>query len=141
VRENLLMQSAEGDEGEARERAVAAFPVLGQRLRQQAGTLSGGEQQMLALAAAYVRRPSLVLVDEASLGLAPVVLDEIFGFLSELSGRGTALLIVDQFAERALTLAGSAYVLRRGSVAYEGPADALLESDLMQQYVGADRDA
>jgi branched-chain amino acid transport system ATP-binding protein len=141
VRENLIMQSRRGEEAEAQDRAIAAFPILGERLEQDAGTLSGGEQQMLALAAAYARRPSLVLVDEVSLGLAPIVLDEIFAFLSELSASGTSLLLVDQFAERALELAGNAYVLRRGTVAYDGPSATLLESDIFDQYLGVDANA
>jgi branched-chain amino acid transport system ATP-binding protein len=140
VRENLVMQARPGEEAEAEERASEAFPILGQRLRQQAGTLSGGEQQMLALAAAYVRRPSLVMVDEPSLGLAPIVLEQIFGFLGDLARRGTSLLIVDQFAVRALGLATSAYVLRRGSVVYRGDAKKLLDSDLFDKYLGGHSD-
>jgi branched-chain amino acid transport system ATP-binding protein len=138
VRENLRMQSRRGRERESIERAAAAFPVLGDRLRQRGGTLSGGEQQMLALAAAYVRDPSLVLVDEASLGLAPIVVDEIFAFLRERAADGTSILIVDQFATRALEMATTAYVLRKGQVAFDGAADALLRSDLFAHYLGAE---
>ena len=137
VRDNLVMQARRGHEREAFEKAVAAFPILGERMQQVAGTLSGGQQQMLAMAAAYVRDPSLILVDEASLGLAPVVVDEVFGFLERMSRDGTSLLIVDQFAARALAMASSAYVLRKGSVVFAGAADDLLESDLFSSYVGA----
>jgi branched-chain amino acid transport system ATP-binding protein len=136
TRENLVMQSRKGTEGQAIDRATEAFPILGQRLHQQAGTLSGGQQQMLAMAAAYVRDPRLILVDEASLGLAPLVVDEIFAFLHRLTERGTALLIVDQFATRALGMATTAYVLRRGGIVYSGPARELLDGDLFSRYLG-----
>jgi branched-chain amino acid transport system ATP-binding protein len=138
VRENLTLQAVPGTETEALDRAVAAFPILGERLGQAAGTLSGGQQQMLAMAAAYVRRPSLVLVDEASLGLAPIVVDEIFAFLGRCAAEGAALLLVDQFARRALQLATTAYVLRRGRIVHGGPAADLLEADLFDTYLGAD---
>lgn len=136
VRENLGMQAAKGGEKTAVERATTAFPILGQRLGQTAGTLSGGQQQMLAMAAAYVRNPRLVLVDEASLGLAPIVVDEIFAFLARLVADGSSLLLVDQFAVRALDLATTAYVLRRGRLTYEGSAQALQQSDLFSRYMG-----
>jgi branched-chain amino acid transport system ATP-binding protein len=136
VRDNLIMQAPRGHEAEAIERAAGAFPILGQRLGQQAGTLSGGQQQMLAVATAYVRDPALVLVDEASLGLAPIVVDEIFEFIGQLSARQTSLLIVDQFVTRALALASSAYVLRRGQIVYAGGAAELLGSDLFDTYLG-----
>lgn len=138
VRENLVLQGAAGDDSV--ERAVSAFPILGERLGQQAGTLSGGQQQMLAMAAAYVRNPELVLVDEASLGLAPIVVDEIFGFLEQRAAEGAALLIVDQFARRALAMAGFAYILRRGRIVHGGPAAELLDSDLFNSYLGVHTD-
>ena len=136
VRENLVLQSSKGQEGAAIERAADAFPILRERLGQIAGTLSGGQQQMLAMAAAYVRSPKLVLVDEASLGLAPLIVDEIFAFLGQLSARGSSLLVVDQFVTRALQLATSAYVLRQGEVVYSGPAGELLDGDLFAHYTG-----
>jgi branched-chain amino acid transport system ATP-binding protein len=137
VRENLVMQSKKGTEKQAIERATATFPILGARLNQQAGTLSGGQQQMLAMAAAYVRDPRLILVDEASLGLAPLIVEEIFAFLKRVTEDGTALLIVDQFATRALGMATDAYVLRRGEIAYSGTARHLLDSDLFSRYLGS----
>jgi len=137
VRDNLIMQSRRGHEREALEKAVTSFPILGKRIRQVAGTLSGGEQQMLAMAAAYVRDASVILVDEASLGLAPLVVDAIFGFLERVSGDGTSLLIVDQFVTRALSMASTAYVLRQGSVVYSGPADRLADTDMFGTYIGA----
>jgi branched-chain amino acid transport system ATP-binding protein len=136
VRDNLVMQARPGTETDAIERAAAAFPILGERLTQPAGTLSGGQQQMLAMAAAYVRDASLVLVDEASLGLAPIVVDEIFAFLEQLTREQGALLIVDQFATRALKMASTAYVLRRGRVVHGGPAAELLATDIFEQYLG-----
>ena len=104
VRENLILDSAKGKEAEAFERATETFPVLGTRQRQIAGTLSGGEQQMLALVRAYVSNPKVVLVDEASLGLAPLVVDNIFQFLEKLANEGVALLLVEQYVSRALAL-------------------------------------
>ena len=91
---------------------------------------------MLAMAVAYVRDPNLVLVDEASLGLAPIIVDEIFGFLQARTEAGTSLLIVDQFVHRALNMASKAYVLNRGSIAFSGSAEALLNSNLFEQYLG-----
>ncbi|MFI5953208.1 ABC transporter ATP-binding protein [Cryptosporangium sp. NPDC051539] len=139
VRENLALQAGRGRgrTAAAVERATAAFPILGERLAQPAGTLSGGQQQMLAMAAAYVRNPRLVLVDEASLGLAPIVVDEIFAFLARLTDEGGALLLVDQFATRALGMASGAYVLRRGEIVYRGTAKELLTSDVFAAYVGS----
>jgi branched-chain amino acid transport system ATP-binding protein len=137
VRENLVLQSSKGREEAAVDQATEAFPILRQRLGQTAGTLSGGQQQMLAMAAAYVRNPKLVLVDEASLGLAPLVVDEIFEFLGQLPARGASLLVVDQFVTRALQLATTAYVLRQGEVVYSGGAAELLDGDLFAHYTGS----
>jgi branched-chain amino acid transport system ATP-binding protein len=136
VRENIVMQSRRGNEAAAIERATTAFPILGERLGQHAGTLSGGQQQMLAVASAYVREPRLILVDEASLGLAPLVVDEIFAFLQQVTSEGTSALIVDQFAHRALEMASSAYVLNRGEITFVGTARDLLEGDVFSHYVG-----
>jgi branched-chain amino acid transport system ATP-binding protein len=136
VRDNLIMQAERGGEAQAIERATEAFPLLGQRFRQTAGTLSGGEQQMLAMARAYVRDPRLILVDEASLGLAPLIVDSIFEFLQRLAHEGVALLIVDQFVTRALGMASSAYVLSRGEVTYAGSADELMGRDVFKEYIG-----
>jgi branched-chain amino acid transport system ATP-binding protein len=136
VRENLLMQAPKGELEAAVESAATSFPILGERLNQKAGTLSGGEQQMLALTAAYVRNPSLILVDEVSLGLAPIVVDLIFDFLTEVAGRGSALLIVDQYVTKALGMADHAYVLRRGQIVFDGEPSTLLDGDLFERYLG-----
>ena len=111
---------------DALERAYAAFPVLGERRRQHGGTLSGGEQRMLSLAKVLVLPPSLLVADEISLGLAPVVIDAVYEGLRQINRAGTALLVVEQQVDRVLDLAGTAVVLEHGSVAYAGPADGAL---------------
>jgi branched-chain amino acid transport system ATP-binding protein len=136
VRENLRLQARPRD-ATAIDRAVEAFPSLSGRLDQTAGTLSGGQQQMLAMAQALLGEPALVMVDEASLGLAPVIVDEVFAFLESLAGRGVALLVVDQFAQRVLQIATHAYVLRRGEIAYDGEPAELMKGDLFESYIGS----
>ena len=136
VRENLLVQSRRGEEKEAVERAASAFPVLGNRLDQVAGTMSGGEQQMLALARAYVQRPTMVLLDEVSMGLAPRVVDEIFEFLRLLAGQGASLLLVEQYVTKALALADYVYLLHRGEIAFAGEPGELDGTDLFARYMG-----
>jgi branched-chain amino acid transport system ATP-binding protein len=136
VRENLVMQAERGRERYAVERTCDVFPILGERLNQQAGTLSGGQQQMLALARAHVRECRVVLVDEPSLGLAPRAVEEVFAFLATLSKTGIAVLLVDQFASRALALATSAYVLRQGEIAFSGDPASLETDELFDHYLG-----
>ncbi len=109
-------------------RAYEAFPVLGERRRQHGGTLSGGEQRMLSLAKVLVLPPSLLVADEISLGLAPVVIDVVYEGLRQINRAGTALLVVEQQVDRVLDLAGTAVVLEHGSVAYSGPADGALRA-------------
>jgi branched-chain amino acid transport system ATP-binding protein len=118
--------------------ALERFPRLRERLDQRAGTLSGGEQQMLAVAPAVAGDYRLLLFDELSLGLAPVIVDELFEVLTGLRAAGTSMVIVEQFAERALELADRAYVLRKGRVAFEGPASRLQgDGDLLHRlYLG-----
>ncbi|GAC1654556.1 MAG: ABC transporter ATP-binding protein [Gemmatimonadaceae bacterium] len=101
------------------------FPRLKERRRQMAGTLSGGEQQMLAIGRALMLRPKLMLLDEPSMGLAPVIIDEVFKRLAELKGRGMTMLLVEQLAYRALGLADYAYVIEHGRIEIEGSAAAL----------------
>lgn len=136
VKENLQLQASAGEEVAAQERAIAAFPILGERLNQRAGTLSGGQQQMLAMARAYARDPKLILVDEASLGLAPLVVDEIFSFLHEVTTKGASLLIVDQFVVRALNMASRAYVMNRGEIVFSGTPAELQQGDMFARYLG-----
>jgi branched-chain amino acid transport system ATP-binding protein len=138
VSENLIMQSRPDEESEAIERAVSAFPKLGQRLTQVAGTMSGGEQQMLALARAYVQSPRFVLLDEVSMGLAPLIVDAIFEFLAVLASEGASLLLVEQYVARALEIADYVYLLNRGEVAFAGEPSELEGTDVFQTYVGAD---
>lgn len=137
VRDNLLLQSPVGQEAEATELAVSAFPRLGERLDQLAGTMSGGEQQMLALARAYVQNPRFVLLDEVSMGLAPNIVDVIFEFLAVLASSGAALLLVEQYVTRALEVADYVYLLSRGEVAFQGEPCELDAEALAEEYVGA----
>jgi len=138
VRDNLILQAPKGEETEAIERTVSAFPRLGERLRQLAGTLSGGEQQMLALARTYVQHPRVVLLDEVSMGLAPKIVDEIFEFLTLLRTEGVSLLLVEQYVTRALDVADYVYLLFRGQVAFAGEPTELDEADVFASYVGVD---
>jgi branched-chain amino acid transport system ATP-binding protein len=137
VRENLVLQARKGTEKESIDRAADAFPRLKERLAQRSGTLSGGEQQMLALARAYVRQPEVVLLDEVSFGLAPVIVDEIFEFLGRLAAEGTSLLIVEQYVDRALALARTVHLLQKGEIRFTGSPDQLRADDLYAQYLDA----
>lgn len=138
VEENLLLQARTGDPEAAIEKAVDAFPRLGERLRQQAGTMSGGEQQMLAMARAYLSNPSYVFLDEVSMGLAPKIVDEIFGFLRNLADSGTALLLVEQYVTRALEIADFVFILNQGEITFAGEPDELDEDEVFRTYVGAE---
>jgi branched-chain amino acid transport system ATP-binding protein len=138
VRENLRMHCRDGQESEMIEKACAVFPSLGRRIDAQAGTMSGGEQQMLALARAYIQNPRLALLDEVSMGLAPVVVDEIFAFLDLLAREGSSLLLVEQYVTRALAVADYVYLLNRGQVRFVGEPTELEGSDIFREYVGAD---
>jgi branched-chain amino acid transport system ATP-binding protein len=137
VAENLLLQAPRGMAASRTELAVDAFPRLGQRMGQRAGTLSGGEQQMLAVARAYVQSPKVVLLDEVSMGLAPNLVDEIFEFLERLSGSGVALVLVEQFVHRALAMVSEVVVVARGCVVAAGRAGDLTEDDIFAAYAGA----
>jgi branched-chain amino acid transport system ATP-binding protein len=137
VRQNIALHVPASAEDEAIDLAVAAFPMLGRRLSQLAGTLSGGEQQMLALSAARVRHPSVVLLDRVSTGLAPQVLDEIFAFLTSLAASGASLLLVEQYVTRALAISDYVYILRHGSVAYVGEPIELSDDIVFATYLGA----
>ena len=137
VRDNLLLQAPRDKQREAVDRACSVFPALGRRLTQRASTLSGGEQQMLALSAAYIRNPAVVMVDEASQGLAPIIVDKIFEFLAGIAREQSSLLIVDQYVTKALSMASHAYVLRQGEIVFSGAPGTLLEGDVFEHYVGA----
>jgi branched-chain amino acid transport system ATP-binding protein len=141
VRENLMLQAPAGQESQALERAAQVFPKLGQRLDQLAGTLSGGEQQMLALTRSYVQSPRVVLLDEVSMGLAPKVVDEIFEFLVTLAAGGASLLLVEQYVTRALGVADYVYVFGKGEVTFVGEPGELDGDDVFRAYTGIDTDA
>jgi branched-chain amino acid transport system ATP-binding protein len=136
VRENLRLQALPGEESTAFERAAEVFPRLAQRASQVAGTLSGGEQQMLALARAYVQQPKVVLLDEVSMGLAPNLVEEIFGFLKQLASEGANLLLVEQYVTKALEIADYVYVLNRGTVVFVGEPSELGSDEIFRQYIG-----
>ncbi|MEW6476621.1 MAG: ABC transporter ATP-binding protein [Actinomycetota bacterium] len=147
VAENLAMFQSGGHRrspglagqrgGDGVDRAVATFPLLGERLRQIAGTLSGGQQQMLALCRALVTDARMILADELSLGLAPVVVDEIFAAVDLLRAEGRSLLIVEQYVSRALTIADYVYILHKGRVAFVGEPEQCAEQQIFEQYVGS----
>jgi branched-chain amino acid transport system ATP-binding protein len=138
VRENLALQLPAWKREESFEPALEAFPVLRERLGQTAGSLSGGQQQMLALSRCFLSDPKVVLLDEVSMGLAPRIIDEIFEALLELSRRGVALLLVEQYVSRALHVADHVYLLGRGCVTFSGAPAELDESELMRRYLGGD---
>ncbi len=144
VLENLrLGASRRTDEAGVREdiaRMTELFPVLGERRSQRAGTLSGGEQQMLAIARSLMSRPRLLLLDEPSLGLAPLLVRTIFRTLAALKEQGVTLLLVEQNARAALALVDRAYVLRTGLVVASGDAEELArDRQVVEAYLGHDR--
>jgi branched-chain amino acid transport system ATP-binding protein len=119
------------------ERVFAHFPILAERRRQPAGTLSGGEQQMLAIGRALMARPRLILFDEPSLGLAPTIVEAVFSIIAGIQREGTTVLMVEQNAYMALKLASRAYVLETGRIVLEGPAHALAENEHVRKaYLG-----
>jgi branched-chain amino acid transport system ATP-binding protein len=143
VAENLTMASyarVPGSSGSIIDQAVSLFPVLGQRLEQLAGTLSGGEQQMLALARALVTRPRLLMLDEISMGLAPLITAELFDRIKATAAAGTSMLLVEQYVDAALGLADYAYVLEKGRIVDMGePADLQASEALADAYLGGSR--
>lgn len=113
------------------------FPILGKRLRQRAGYLSGGEQQMLAIARGLMSRPKILLLDEPSLGLAPVIVEEVYRIIEEIRKDGTAILLVEQNANRALNVSDRAYVLASGQIELSGTGREMAENDEVRKvYLG-----
>ncbi len=141
VQENLAMGAYVRRDGRAvaedLERVCAHFPILADRRRQMAGTLSGGEQQMLAIGRALMARPRLILFDEPSLGLAPTVVETTFGIIADIRRRGTTVLMVEQNAYLALRMADRAYVMETGRIVLAGRARDLLDDDHVRRaYLG-----
>jgi branched-chain amino acid transport system ATP-binding protein len=141
VLENLELGSyareARPHRRESLERVLALFPILGERRRQAAGTMSGGQQQMLAIGRALMARPRLLMLDEPSLGLAPRIVQDIFRIIGEINRAGTTVLLVEQNTRQALTLATRAYVLENGRVVLSGPGRELLDNPHVQRaYLG-----
>ncbi len=124
---------------ETLEKIMGLFPILRQRAKQPAGTLSGGEQQMLAIGRALMSHPRLLLLDEPSMGLAPLIVEKIFGILESLRKDGITILLVEQNAQAALQIADHGYVFETGSVVLQGPAPELLtDQEVKRAYLGKD---
>lgn len=141
VYENLLMGAfTRKDSKQIKEdvdKMYDRFPRLKERRRQLAGTMSGGEQQMLAIARALMSRPQILLMDEPSMGLAPILVDEIFSIIKETNREGTTILLVEQNAHKALQVANRAYVLETGNIIISGDSKQLLNDDRVRQaYLG-----
>jgi branched-chain amino acid transport system ATP-binding protein len=140
VQENLEMGAytrPAGDLEEDLKKVHAIFPRLLERRRQVAGTLSGGEQQMLAMGRALMSHPKLLMLDEPSMGLAPILVEQIFSIIKEMNKAGTTILLVEQNAQMALSIADRAYVLETGSIAISGTGKQLSESDKIRKaYLG-----
>ena len=137
VRENLAMFAGGRHVPAAIRTAAAAFPVLGERLSLRAGTLSGGQQQMLAVSRAFLGDYGLIMADELSVGLAPVVVDEIFASIDMLRSQGRALLIVEQYVDRVLDIADYVYILHKGQIAFVGEPGQCRRSGVFERYLGS----
>jgi branched-chain amino acid transport system ATP-binding protein len=141
VQRNLRLgaytQKAEEIREETLRQVFEIFPILRERLDQKAGTLSGGEQQMLAIARGLMSRPKLLMLDEPSLGLMPTLVTQVFDTIKRINAEGTTILLVEQNVREALELAHRAYVLQTGNMVLEGTGEELLESDLVRKaYLG-----
>ncbi len=141
VKENLEMgaytRSDKKEIQKSMERAFASFPRLKERLSQLGGTLSGGEQQMLAMGRGMMSSPELLLLDEPSMGLAPILVEEIFDIIEDINKQGTSILLVEQNAAMALSVANRAYVLETGRIVLEGPAKEVMDnSQVREAYLG-----
>ena len=139
VQENLDMgaYTYSGDVGEAMEQVYEQFPRLKERRKQVAGTLSGGEQQMLAMGRALMSAPKLMMLDEPSMGLAPILVEQIFEIIRALHQRGTTILLVEQNAQMALSVADRAYVMETGKITLSGTGKELAESEAVKKaYLG-----
>ena len=144
VQENLKMGAFTRNDGKEvaqnLERIYASFPILKDRTRQQAGTLSGGEQQMLAIARGLMSNPKLMLLDEPSLGLAPLMVEEIYRIIKQINNEGVTILLVEQNAGMALQNAQYGYVMETGNIALHDRAEHLIQNDYVRRvYLGADQ--
>ena len=142
VLENLMMGAFTREPSEIQpdiDRVMGLFPRLRERTHQLGGTLSGGEQQMLAIARALMSEPRLLLLDEPSLGLSPILVQQIFAIIREINGQGTTILLVEQNALQALSIADRAYVLQTGNVVLAGPATEVKQNESVRKaYLGED---
>lgn len=137
VRDNLALFGRGMPLKEAVDRSVAAFPFIERRLDAAAGTLSGGERQMLALARPWLTRPKIVLLDEVSMGLAPLIVDEVYAFIRRLAGEGISLLVVEQYVDRVRRFADHIYLMRSGEIRFSGPPDELgSDEEILGHYLG-----
>lgn len=146
VEENLRLGAAIRTDRDAIradiERWLQFFPILGERLQQPAGNLSGGQQQMLAVARALMSRPKLLLMDEPSLGLSPILVSEVFGLIAELRNFGVTILLVEQNVRKTLDIVDRAYLVNTGRVEFVGTPDEIRQhADLEQAYLGGRREA
>jgi branched-chain amino acid transport system ATP-binding protein len=138
VAENIALHTPPWVREQRISKATDAFPVLRNRLKHVAGNLSGGQQQMLALARIYLCEPRVVLLDEISSGLAPMIVSEIFDTLSELAVGGISLVLVEQYVSRALKMADHVYMLNRGRIVFSGSPSELDEHSVLREYLGTD---
>ena len=137
VKENLQLQIRKTSQTAEIDRAFEAFPILRDRRNQMAVNLSGGQQQMVAVARCYLSSPTLILLDEVSMGLAPIIVDQIFESLMHLASEGIAILLVEQYVNLALELASTVHLLNRGELTFTGPAAELDDQRVLNDYLGA----
>ena len=138
VEENLMMFAADKSVKEVVEYSTEFFPALRDRLRQQAGRLSGGQQQMVAVSRALVSDAKLIMADELSVGLAPVIIDEIYEAVAALREQGRSLLIVEQYVDRTLAVVDDIYVLHKGRIVFVGDPKLALEQNVFEAYLGSE---